>query len=254
FDVKSIPGSTPSITDGETSLTAGLGFNAENPEERPILEFSIEGIPADATITAASLSLDPVVSSGSPRIEILGYAGDGLASLSDIDAAGEVLATTGAVNAGMPAIEAALDTSFIQSLLGESSHIGLRLRSLDLPLYVGFRSEESSFGLPPQLTLTYTISGGPADMNQDGFVDELDLAAWVAAYGQTAEGDANEDGETSGLDFLMWQSEYSQASSATSGVVAAPEPNTLALALLGATFAIATRRQPNHTKSKTKLL
>lgn len=232
FDVKSILGPPTSITDGEDTLTVGLGFNAENPEERPIMEFSLGDIPDGSTITGATLTLDPVFSSGSPRVEILAYPGDGLASLSDLNATGQVVATTGPVDALMTTIEAELSPAYIQGLLESSSHLGLRLRSLDLPLYVGFDSTESGFGSPPLLSLTYTIPGGPSDFNKDGVVDRQDLLKWEASYGSNADADANGDGRSDGLDFFAWQtSAYGQASQ-LQAVQTVPEPTTATLCSL----------------------
>ena len=232
FDVKAIPGPMPSLTEGETGLSIGLGFNDEFPEERPIMEFSLESIPENAMITAASLALDPYGSSGSPRIEVLGYAGDGLASISDIDAPGSILATTGPVDAGMSSIETALSPEFIQSLLGESTHLGLRLRSLNVPLYVSIRSTEASFGSPPQLSLTYTVPA-PGDFNKDGMVNSQDLAVWENAYGSSVEGDADADGDTDGQDFLIWQRNLSAALAGLKSADPVPEPSSVCLLTFG---------------------
>jgi uncharacterized delta-60 repeat protein len=232
FDVKATVGAIRSITDGETNLTVGLGFNAENPEERPIFEFPLVDVPAGATVTAAILKLDPYVSSGSPRVEVLAYGGDGLASLSDITAAGTVLATTGPVDAGMSSIDINLSPNFIQSLLGESSHLGLRLRSLDLPLYVGFSSTEATFGTQPQLSITYTMPIEPGDFNEDGSVDGEDLLIWQAAYGSTDEGDADEDGDTDGRDLMIWQRNWTPAGG-IQAFTSVPEPCSWLMLLLG---------------------
>jgi len=243
FDVKAIPGATRSITDGETGLFIGLGFDAENPEERPIFEFPLDGIPADATITAATLQLDPYASSGSPRVEVQGYAGDGLASLSDITAAGPVLATTGPVDAGMSSIEIILSAGFIDSLLGASTHLGLRLRSLDLPEYVGFSSSEATFGAPPRLSVTYTLPTIIGDFTADGLVDSEDLDAWKAAFAAGADADADDDGDTDGNDFLLWQRQLGPAQSAQAAAHV-PEPSTFPLVAMTAVWLAAAGRFP----------
>lgn len=244
FDVKAIPGATPSLTDGETSLVVGLGFDAENPEERPIFEFSLNAIPDNATITAATLKLDPYVSSGSPRIEVQGYGGDGLASLSDINSPGMVLATSGPVSASMSSIDIDLSASLIQSLFETNTHLGLRLRSLDLPLYVGFSTTEATFGTAPRLNLTYTLPSEPGDFNADGTINGLDLSVWQAAYGVNAGGDADGDGDTDGRDFLIWQRNYGGASVVSAASQAVPEPCPLLLVLASTVFVGGLRKVP----------
>ena len=229
FDVKAIPGAVQSITEGETSLFIGLGFDAENPEERPIFEFPLVAVPEGATITAATLKLKPYVSSGEPRIEALGYAGDGLASISDITAPGEIVAITDPVSAALASIDIELSPEFIQSLLGTSSHLGLRLRSLNAPLYVGFDSTEAAFDTPPRLTITYTLPTVEGDFTGDGVVDGADLLEWTMAFGQGDQADFDEDGDSDGNDFLALQRAVSQQAGATASV---PEPALHGLALV----------------------
>lgn len=70
-----------------------------------------------------------------------------------------------------------------------------------------------------------------ADFNDDGFVDEFDLAIWKTSRGVSVAGDANGDGSTDGRDFLIWQREfYNEA--AHNSITAVPEPGTVSLSLL----------------------
>ena len=69
----------------------------------------------------------------------------------------------------------------------------------------------------------------PADFNEDGSVDNLDLVIWQNAYGANSQGDANEDGVTNGLDFLIWQRNRGLATATTTTI---PEPSSLVLGLL----------------------
>jgi hypothetical protein len=76
-----------------------------------------------------------------------------------------------------------------------------------------------------------------ADFNDDGAVDDADLAAWQSNFGhpsgaEKSHGDADADGP----DFLTWQRQIG-GSSATTAAAAAPEPNSLLLA--GLSFATA---------------
>ena len=74
-----------------------------------------------------------------------------------------------------------------------------------------------------------------ADFNQDGKVDELDLAQWQGDYGIDAESDADFDGDTDGADFLIWQRQFGQTSSMLEAAasVTVPEPSALVLLLVG---------------------
>jgi uncharacterized delta-60 repeat protein len=244
FDVKaSVWGATRSITDGETGLVIGLGFDAGNPEERPIFEFPLSGVPLGATLTAATLKLDPYVSSGSPRVEVQSFSGDGLASLSDIDSPGTVVATTSALSASLPSIEINLSLPAIQALLDSGTPVGLRLRSLDVPLYVGFGSSEAAFGSPPRLDLTYMLPKIAGDFTGDGLVDGNDLTSWRNAF-LSGGGDADDDGDTDGADFLAWQRSLGP-SSAIHAAAAMPEPCALSLLFAGLLVARRKRRSAN---------
>lgn len=77
-----------------------------------------------------------------------------------------------------------------------------------------------------------------ADFDDDGDVDEADLAAWQNSYGLYAsaehwDGDANGDGDVDGRDFLVWQRQYTGSVEPLADVEAIPEPNSLVLILLG---------------------
>jgi len=244
FDVKAVPGPTVrSITDGETSLFVGLGFDADNPEERPIFEFPPAGIPDGVTITAATLKLDPYASSGSPRVEVQGFTGDGMASLSDITSPGEVLGTTGPVSASLESIDIDLTPAFIQALLGTGANLGLRLRSLDLPEYVGFGSSEATFGSPPLLSLTYMLPTVVGDFTANGLVDREDLDAWKDAFSGTDAADADDDGDTDGNDFLLWQRQLGAAQTAQAASPV-PEPSTAAIIVIAVVWLAAAGRFP----------
>jgi len=75
----------------------------------------------------------------------------------------------------------------------------------------------------------------PADFNEDGFVDGLDLTAWKAAFGQTPAGDADNDNDSDGADFLIWQRNFAPAA-AGAAVGAVPEPSTAILLVVGMTI------------------
>jgi tartrate-resistant acid phosphatase type 5 len=63
-----------------------------------------------------------------------------------------------------------------------------------------FTLRRDALPVPPVVT---------ADLNDDGFVDELDLALWRTAFAISDKGDANGDMNTNGDDFLLWQQQRS---------------------------------------------
>ena len=152
FDAAYTPGNVASLTDGETSLRiGGTAGPSSLPEQRPIIEFPLNNIPQGARIVSAQLRVDTGTSSGDPRIAVTGYEGDGLASLSDGTTQGPLVALTGSMsccgNAAIP-----LFTEYVQALASRgASHLGLRLRSIDLPDYVDITAEESTVAAGPIL-------------------------------------------------------------------------------------------------------
>jgi hypothetical protein len=84
-----------------------------------------------------------------------------------------------------------------------------------------------------------------ADFNDDGVVDEQDLAIWQAGYGKAAgplsyTGDANHDGFVDGRDFLIWQRSFSEAQGNLANV---PEPASFLMLALASVLAV-TRQSP----------
>ncbi len=64
----------------------------------------------------------------------------------------------------------------------------------------------------------------PADFDEDGDVDNVDLGIWHGAYGSSSLADADNDGDSDGLDFLLWQTNTSSQTSSSLSPV--PEPTT----------------------------
>lgn len=74
-----------------------------------------------------------------------------------------------------------------------------------------------------------------ADFNQDGNVDDLDLAEWQSDYGLGNGSDADADGDTDGADFLVWQRQFGQSTlPLLASSAAVPEPTGLVLLSLAA--------------------
>ena len=67
----------------------------------------------------------------------------------------------------------------------------------------------------------------PADFNEDGAVDAVDLSAWQSDFGPTNGSDADRDGDSDGADFLAWQRRLGAPQPTATAV---PEPAGLVLA------------------------
>ena len=65
-------------------------------------------------------------------------------------------------------------------------------------------------------TTVELVSTFGADFDEDGDVDNLDLAAWEGGFGSTPAvhmtGDANANALASGFDFLTWQRQFGSRS------------------------------------------
>ncbi|RIK73503.1 MAG: hypothetical protein DCC67_17825 [Planctomycetota bacterium] len=89
-----------------------------------------------------------------------------------------------------------------------------------------------------------------ADFDEDGAVDEADLAAWSTHFSTTgalkSQGDADADGDVDGADLLVWQRQRSDAPG-ISVATTVPEPSGLA-ALLAAMAALRTFARPAACK------
>jgi hypothetical protein len=86
--------------------------------------------------------------------------------------------------------------------------------------------------------LTPNAAANPADFNNSGTVDSIDLGIWKESFDVDADGDADGDNDTDGNDFLIWQRNVTGA-----GAAAVPEPASLALLIFGvAALAAAGRR------------
>lgn len=236
FDVQLRPGNEYPLGDaaGDTiEIDGGSGTNF--PILNALLEFPLAGVPEDADITSVTLTVDPQLGN-SLTIEALGYAGDGLASLSDESVVTELIGSGSVTGADL--LEIPLDIDFFEALLGEQSHLGLRLASSTTGPFNRIASSESSTGAGPTLRVEYTLSQLPGDFNGDGSVDLLDLDILGQSFGQQgdstfAQGDANGDGNVDLLDLDILGANFGNVTATT-----VPEPAALLAALTGALLAV----------------
>lgn len=215
YDAGYVLSENPSLIDDETVLRVG-GFQGSStfPEMKPVLEFPLTGIPRTADILSATLQLDPYVSSGEPRIEVIGFAGDGEAAMRDATIDGPALAVTPPTSLSTYE-DIELDTTYIESLLGGASHLGLRLQSLDSFDYLGFDASENTFSLsqPPTLLIEYVSDELPGDHNADGVVDAADYTLW-------RDGEARVGGAEG---YQVWAENYGLNQSAASSSSTQPQ-------------------------------
>jgi hypothetical protein len=91
-------------------------------------------------------------------------------------------------------------------------------------------------------TIIPSITFSPADFDEDGDVDQTDLATWRNAYGTNALGDTDSDNDTDGRDFLTWQREFTGSIPLTAGTTV-PEPGLATVAITALLCLACTRRQ-----------
>ncbi len=225
-----------------TTLVIDGGSGTSFPVLQVLAEFSLSGIPAGADVLSAQLKLDATsTSSSSLTINAAGYSGDGLASLSD-----EFTSTTPLGSKTGPFTIAGdvtinLNADFIESLLGDASHLGLRLSSATVGPYVNIASLEST-GVAPTLVIQYATTQ-PGDFDLDADVDGDDFLVWQRGLGANYDAGHLDD----------WKTNFGAPSGELAAVAAqAPEPSAAmlaAFAILSGRFAAArrpSRDAPEH--------
>ena len=148
-------------------------------DKRVLMEFDISDIPPQASIESVVLDVQVVGRQGGggavPRLHIHGYAGDGVVQPTDAESPLNLIGSSPPID-DLTTFSISLDPAYVQSLLGQTSHLGLMglgdanglrlsLRSLE-----GDGLDQSSF-----LTIAYTLAG---DFDADLDVDGRDFLAW----------------------------------------------------------------------------
>lgn len=226
FDAQLRPGNAFPLGDlTAVDLDIDGGSGASFPVLDALIEFPLAQIPANAIISSAKLTIDPL-QSASMVIQALGYAGDGLASLSDETATTTLLGqSTGSISSSAN-VNIPLNVGFVESLLGETTHLGLRLRSQTAGPFTRIASMETTVGSAPALTIEYTLPGLTGDYNNDGIVDAGDYVLWRKNGGSPAG-------------YNDWRANYGTTASTGSGaassaeLTAVPEPRSALLLLFG---------------------
>lgn len=218
FDVGYKTGTVKSLTDGETTLMiGGVAGSTTTPEQRPIIEFPLTDIPQGARIVSATLKVYRSAISGDPRIAVNGYEGDGLASLSDGAVQGPMLALTGPT-ACCGSTSIPLFTNYVQALASRgASHLGLRLRSIDLPETLSITADEATGAAGPLLELTYSTMTSQGDYTGDGLADAADYTVWRDTFGSTTDlrADGDGDGVIGDGDSDRWREKFGPAPAPT---------------------------------------
>lgn len=216
FDVQLKPGNAYPLGNATSpTLEIDGGFGTSFPVLDVLVDFPLAGIPAGATITSAKLKLDAISSSGTVTVQTLGYAGDGIAALADESAITTLIGSkTGTVSSTQD-VEMALNVDYINSLLGDATHLGLRLKSGSTGPYVQIAASEHATGKAPTLVLEYSV-GLPGDFDESGVVNGNDFLVWQRGGSPAPH---------STIDLNAWKANFGQSSAAGSASTAVPEPN-----------------------------
>lgn len=221
FDVQadSSGGGPFSISDGDNTLEQ---LRSSSREARTLLEFPIDAIPNNATITGVSLStqVNLFASGGgqSSQINFEGYLGNGIAEPSDASAATTFLGTTGPITeAGRK--ETSLTVNLLQSALASTDHLGIVASGGLFGFQSGFESSELAAILQeperaPTLSVSFTnpppLPKTPGDYNGDGIPNAADYTVWRDTLNSTS--DLRADGDGSGTidaaDYELWKQSF----------------------------------------------
>lgn len=221
FDVQLKPGNAYPLGNATTTtLEIDGGSGTSFPVLDVLMDFPLQQIPAGATITSAKLKLDATTSS-SMTIQALGYAGDGLAALADEFALTTLIGSKGGTHSSTTDIVIDLDTNYIESLLDDASHLGLRLKSAAVGPFIRIATNETTTGAAPALVLEYALNA-TGDFDLSGAVDGNDFLVWQRGGSPVP---------VSSSDLAAWRANFGASSAAPASAV--PEPSAWLLAAIG---------------------
>lgn len=129
--------------------------------DRAVMEFNISSIPTNATINSAVLTLTNIGIANAPlTIGFVGYSGDGNLTVSDGSIAGQTLLSVQYTT--LSTLQIDLGTSFLQSRLGQTNFMGLRLQDAAASANIQFATSESSLTAQrPSLLVNFTAVPEP---------------------------------------------------------------------------------------------
>lgn len=204
------------LSEGDNTLEA---YQGASREARPVLEFPIDAIPDNATITSATLSVfvNVFTTSGgqNPAIDFGGYQGNGTPELADIAAGTTDLGSTGTITQSR-VHEVSLSTGLLQSLLAQSDHLGVVGTAGTYGLQAAFGSSEYAALLNnpewgPRLTVSFTTPDEPpptpGDYNGNRVPDLADYTVWRNTLGSTTDlrADGNHNNIVDAGDYQAWR-------------------------------------------------
>jgi hypothetical protein len=238
FDVQLRPGNVYPLGDaGKTTLSIDGGVGASFPVLQVLAEFPLGGIPEGAQITSAQLKLDATTAGSSNlTINASGFAGDGLASLSDETIAATLLGSEAGPFTVAGDVTIDLDPNFIASLVGSASHLGLRLASATTGPFINIATLEHETGVAPTLVVNFSTDSAGGDFDLDADVDGNDFIMWQLGVGSQYDS----------ADLATWQASFGPGAPTSVAAASVPEPASVALcaAALGAVLLAASRRSP----------
>jgi hypothetical protein len=136
---------------------------APNFEDRAAILFSLASLPTNATITSLTLTFrETAFANAVGIVAVNGYASGGTIGLADATASANSLGSYDAIALSTGTHTVTLGTSFLQSLLGHSGFLGLRLQGTQYSVNTSLGSiEQSTSFTPPSLTVTFTPAVAP---------------------------------------------------------------------------------------------
>ncbi|MBA4105972.1 MAG: hypothetical protein C0485_09455 [Pirellula sp.] len=230
FDVELQPFSTPKIVDGGAIININ---NASFPYPKGLMEFDLSTIPANAEILSAELVFQPkFYASGTLRA--VGYAGDGLATDADPASPSKSLGTLAGPFAANSINRLWLDSTYVESLLGSPTQLGLVLDMLTTNSSMQMFASESSTGTPLRLEIKFDAAPPNGDFDDDNDVDGADFLAWQRG---------NSPRPRSAADLSHWRRYFANAPPVGANAATIPEPTTLLPALVASVSMLATRQR-----------
>jgi hypothetical protein len=143
------------VSDGASSINVR---NIGGTRRRMVMEFNVSDIGSD--IVNALLELDVTqASTVGNTLSVLGFRGDGVVNVDDVEQGGALLASKVIEGSGLLAIS--LNVADLKNLLGGSTHLGLILDESSGADMTINTSESSSALLKPTLTINYSAVPEP---------------------------------------------------------------------------------------------